>query len=130
MKMEEQVQHSPTNCQTMVSLQRHYYNGKTSEDGSKTFTLQLCHLENLVRFILYQRQRPVLIRSSWASLHFPGSFAVRLGPLAKFPPKECGPKNDVSPSKVQSNPQTCFLPLLWQPWRFLICVYKHIFQIT
>ena len=43
MKIEEQVQYSPTKSQTMVLLQRDYYNGTSSEDGSLQFTAQACH---------------------------------------------------------------------------------------
>lgn len=43
MKMEERDQYSPTNSQMMVLLQSDYYNGTNSEDGSRNFTVQLCH---------------------------------------------------------------------------------------
>lgn len=46
MKTEKQDQYSPTYPQVIVLLERDYYNGGNSEDGSKKFTVQLCHPGN------------------------------------------------------------------------------------
>lgn len=130
--MEEQVQHSSTNCQMMVLLQRHYYNGKTLKMVLKLSRCICVILESLVLLILYQRRRPVvLIRSSWVSLHFPVSFAVSLGSMAKFSPKECGQKNDVSPFQIvgfPNNMSKVILQLVFFPCYDYLG--GHIFQIT
>ena len=44
MKTEKQDQYSPTYPQIIVLLERDYYNGGNSEDGSKKFTVLFCIL--------------------------------------------------------------------------------------